>query len=43
VNLHQPLPDKGSTSFIPFSSEKDLSALLGFSGDRMRIVVSSRV
>jgi hypothetical protein len=33
----------GRTSLIEFSSANDLSALLGFSGERTRIVVNSRV
>ena len=31
------------TSLIEFSSANDLSALLGFSGERTRTVVNSRV
>ena len=34
---------KVNTNLMEFSSVKDLSALLGFSGDRTRIVVSSNV
>jgi hypothetical protein len=34
---------KRQTSLIEFSSANDLSDLLGFSGERTRIVVNSRV
>jgi hypothetical protein len=34
---------KGLTNLMSFSSAKDFSARLGFSGDRMRMVVNSRV